>query len=345
MNAKNSYINTVGRWSVPQRYRPNLRIYFAKAGFDKVPYWAFGVLLLLSVPTSIALYILIAGSLFSIGALWGTALTITYFAVYNALFYAVCIGAAAFYLNLRIYNRTKEIEENLPDMLTLVSANLKGGLSFEQSLWNAIRPEFGLLSKEMGTVSKKVMTGYELEDALREFAQKYDSPTMKRTMNIIIGQLGSGGEISWILDQVIDNLRKTRELKQELSANTLTFVIFISAIVLVIAPLLFALAFNLMNIIVDISGQIIPQIQEAQASGNAGQLPDIPEITVDKDSFKTFSFLALGVISMFSAMIISIIQRGDILGGVKYIPFFVGISVALYFFFLNALGGFTSSFV
>lgn len=338
MREAQEFIHRLGRWSVPQRFRPNLRVYFAKAGLQPIPYWLFGILLIASVASTVAFYALIVNTIFSLGPLWGVGLTVAYFPLSNALFYAFIVGASAFYLNLRIYRRRKDIEEHLPDMLQLVSANLKGGLPFDKALWNAIRPEFGLLADEMATVSKKVMTGYDLKDALAEFAQKYESPTVRRTMNIIRGQLGSGGKISWIIDQVVENLRKTRELKQELSANTMSFVIFIAAIVLVIAPLLFALSFNLLNILLDVSGDIIPQIREARESG-ASQIPDIPEPSVNLEDFKTFSFLALGVISVFAAMIISIIQRGDILGGIKYIPFFAGISISLYFFFLNSLQG------
>ena len=343
---ENNFIRTLGRWSIPQRFRPNLRLYFAKAGIQPIPYHLFGVLLLTSVASTFVLYLLLLNAMFSGGAILGIILTAAYFPLSNALFYAIIFGGAAFYLNLQIYQRRKEIEENLTDFLQLVSANLKGGLSFDKALWNAIRPEFGLLADEMATVSKKVMTGYSLQDALQEFAEKYDSPTVKRTMNIIMGQIDSGGQISWIIDQVIENLRKTKELKEELSANTLTYVIFISSIVLVIAPLLFALSYNLMDILLDVSGEIIPQIRDAQQSGAASQvgIPDIPNIEVDMQAFRTFSFLALGIISVFSAMIISIIRSGDILSGVKYIPFFAGISIALYFFFLNSLSGLIGGF-
>lgn len=339
MTNRTGFVHRLGRWSVPQRFRPDLRLYFAKAGIQPIPYWLFGILLTVSVATSVLLYAALTPVIFGSGALIGAAITIAYFPVSNALFYAIIFGAAAFYLNLRIYRRRKEIEEHLPDFLQLVSANLKGGLPFDKALWNAIRPEFGLLAEEMGTVSKKVMTGYDLQDALREFSEKYQSPTIRRTMNIIMGQLDSGGKISWIIDQVIENLRKTRELKKELSANTLTYVIFIASIVLVIAPLLFALSFNLMNILLNVSGDILPQIRDAAESGRSPIQSDIPEINVDKEAFKTFSFLALGVINVFAAMIISIVRRGDILGGIKYIPFFAGISIGLYFFFLNSLSG------
>jgi hypothetical protein len=36
---------------------------------------------------------------------------------------------------------------------------LKGGMSFDASLWNSVKPEFGVLSEEIQLCTKKVMTG------------------------------------------------------------------------------------------------------------------------------------------------------------------------------------------
>lgn len=332
-------LKRLGRWSVPQRYKPNLRLYMAKAGYQETPYHFFGVLLLASIATTVALYAVLFPFLLEFGIATIIFVSLTYFLVGNLLFYVVTMGAAAFYFNMKIYNRTKEIEENLPEMLTIVSANLKGGMSFDQALWKSIRPEFGVLSEEMAIVSKKVMVGQSLKDALGEFTQKYESPILRRTMHLMMGELGSGGKISWLLDKIIVNLRKTRELKQEMSSNTLTFVIFITAIVVFIAPILFSLAYALMGILLDISGEILPQIQDARDSGAASQLPDVPNIDVDMWNFRAFSILAIGIISIFSSMIISIIQRGEIMAGIKYIPFFVGMSITVYLVSVSLMSG------
>ena len=332
-------LKKLGRWSVPQRYKPRLRLYMAKAGYREIPYHLFGILLVASVTSTVVLYTVLIPFLLDYGMVTIIVSTITYFALSNLLFYGVTLGASAFYFNMQIYNRTKEIEENLPEMLTIVSANLKGGMSFDQALWKAIRPEFGVLSEEMAIVSKKVMVGQSLKDALKEFTQKYESPILRRTMNLLMGELGSGGKISWLLDKIIDNLRKTRELKQEMSSNTLTFVIFITAIVVFIAPILFSLAYALMGILLDISGEILPQIQDARDSGAASQLPEVPDLDVDTWNFRAFSILAIGTIAVFSSMIISIIQRGEIMAGIKYVPFFVGMSVAVYLVSVSVMTG------
>ena len=77
----------------------------------------------------------------------------------------------------------------LPDFLQAVASNLKGGLSFENSLLAAIKPRFSILANEMAEVSKKLMTGYDVSTALSELGQKYNSPMLRRSIDLMITEL------------------------------------------------------------------------------------------------------------------------------------------------------------
>lgn len=335
---KKSFLEELGKAFVPKKFRPGLRFYLSKTGIQEVPYMFFGIMFYVVIALTAVVYF--ATNFFGIvrdsSALLVGLYVFLFWSICSILLAIVIMAGIYFYFNMRIYNRVKEIELNLADYLVLVSTNLKGGLSFEKALWNSIKPEFGILSEEMSLVSKRVMTGSDLSDALKEFGEKYDSPTMKRTINLIIGELESGGEVARVLDQTIETLRKTRLIKDEMTANTLMFTIFIGAIVVVISPLLFALAFNLLSILISVTGQIAPALSQSSATN----LPfKFNAVTLDKDDFKLFSVFALTIIAVFSSMILSIIQKGDIKGGLKYTPFFVASALLLYFFFLFMLGG------
>lgn len=335
-------ISTIGKAAIPENSRIGLRAYVRKCGYQNVPYFLLGLGFITSLV--LTLYLMYFFNIFGVLSgmnpiLYGLSLAGIWI-IGSITVVSIAAGGFYFYLNMKIYNRQKEMEEKLPEFLILVSTNLKGGLSFEKSLWSSIKPEFGLLSQEMSVVSKKVMTGSELTEALQEFTDKYDSPTLTRTINIIVGQIESGGEVAEVLDHQIDNLRKTKVIKEEMSANTLSFTIFIGAIVIVISPLLFALAFTLLEILIDVSSQI----GGASGAGGEGVLggDDISfdDITVDEDMFRNFSIAALTVISFFSSMILSIIQKGDIRGGITYMPFFIASAIIVYYILLSTFGGF-----
>lgn len=330
------FLLDLGKALVPNSFRADLTKYLSSAGIRETPYRLFSVLFFVGLVGTLItfFYFDIYNQINQFGLAATAALTAGFFLVSGTSLLAILAGAVYFVLDIKIYNRTMEIEENFAEYLVLVTTNLKGGLSFEESLWTAIKPEFGVLSEEMSIVSKEVLTGGDLEESLFRFVNKYDSPTLTRTVQLIAGEVETGGRIAYLLDDIIDNLRKSKALKDELSANTLSFIIFIGAIVIVISPVLFALAFNLMEILLDVTDIV------ANAGGDGGEFGlDVNDIDLNPDLFEYFSMVALGVTSLFASMIISIIKKGDIKGGVKYLPFFIISTLVVYQIAMNMLSG------
>lgn len=322
-------IEQFGQSLVPQKFRPSIRAYLNSAGINQRPYTFFAIMFMITMLVVGISYIYfgVYQDIKEFGPIIVSTVTFFYWLIIGGLFVAITMGGIYFYLNIKIYNRVKKIENHLIDYLIVVSTNLKGGLSFEKSLWASIKPEFGILSEEMGTVSKKVMTGTDLGEALLGFAEKYDSPVLNRNVNILISELETGGKIANVLDSIIDNLRKSRNIKNQMATNTLAFTIFIGAIVLVISPLLFALSYNLLIVLISVTDIL------GSATATSDISFSVSTIQVNPEDFEIFSILALGTISLFASMIISIIQKGDIKGGIKYLPFFLFTSTILYLFF------------
>jgi pilus assembly protein TadC len=316
----------VGRAIIPKRVRPDLREYLLKTGLPEVPYPLFGVLFFLVTAMSYFLY-----TFFFLPALrqYGTVqlgfLGFVTFAIIMFLFIFTVSVILYFYWNIKIYHRTKELELLLPDYLTLVSTNLKGGMSFENALWTAIKPEFGILANEIGLVSKRVMTGNDVADALTVFSMKYESPILRRNIQLLISEVESGGKIVETIDRIIYDMKKTQILKKEMAASTITYMIFIGMLVIFICPVLFALSLQLFTIISgfigNIAGTVGPSTSGLGVTGPA----------IDVADFRLFSYLAISIISVFSSLIIAIIEKGEMKSGLKYIPMFWITSLFIYF--------------
>jgi archaeal flagellar protein FlaJ len=327
-----------GKAFIFKSIRPKIRSFMMKAGYDDVPYENFGFFFYASLLITYLVYILSIYpriNAITTGSSSMSVLLITFISWVLIQLIIIIVMVTYIYLdlNIKIYKRTKEIEKILPDYLQLVSSNLRGGLSFEKAVWAAIRPEFGVISKEITMVYKKVMTGNDLADALREFTNKYESPLLRRSFDLIIGEVESGGEIALIVDKVIENIRKTKALKEEMNASTLTYMIFIGAIVIIVAPGLFALSYYLLTIMAGFSSQL--------ANMNTANMPiQFSPDSINPVDFKIFSTLTLMMASFFSALIVSLIEKGDIKGGIKYIPAFVVSSVVCYNIFLALFGVF-----
>lgn len=324
-----------GKAFIPNTIRPRLRRYLFRAGYPEVPFKLYGGLFIFSIVlTAILVMVFIYPLIKDQNQFAFMTLIFIFWVIIQSLMLLLMIMVLYIKYDIDIYRRTMEMEEVLEEYLRYVSENLKGGMTFDQALWNAIRPQYGTLSYEMNLVAKKVMTGTDISDALIEFTEKYESPTLRRSFQLIVEGMKGGGNIAYIIDRVEKDIRETKELKEEMvSANT-TYVIFMTAIVLVIAPALFGLSHNLLIVLQKIAGLV----SSSGSSDVALGMMDFSKLSIDPDSFKWFAIGALLVISLFASMILAILQKGSIKGGIKYIPVFMLVSIVMYLFFKALLG-------
>lgn len=239
------------------------------------------------------------------------------------LLWLVLWGTLYWYLDFRLYQRRKEIETILPDFLQLVSSNVSAGMPIDKALWFAIRPKFGVLAKEMETVAKATMTGEDLKVALVEFADKYDSPLLTRTVNLINEGLDAGGEMADLLNKIAVNFEEIQIMKKEMGSNVMTYVIFISFASIMAAPFLFALSTELLIIIQGLTSNL-------DLSGGTTSFFTISSDSVSLSDFRIFAYTMLFLSSLMSSMLISTISKGNIKEGLKYIPIYVAVTITLY---------------
>jgi len=212
------------------------------------------------------------------------------------------------------------------EFLQFVSENLKGGMAFDRALWMAIKPQFTVLANEVKIASKKAATGENIEEALEDLSNKYHSPLLQRSFTLIVEGMKGGGKVADVIDRVVENLRETKKIKQEMNATVLNYIFFIFFIVAVVAPGLFALAKQLLIILSGFAETLAGSL--TSSSVNIGV--NFSQVAITPGDFAIFSILSLIVISVFSSMIISIIQRANIRGGIRYIPVTTAISLLVY---------------
>jgi pilus assembly protein TadC len=260
--------------------------------------------------------------------------------------YILIWGGIFFYVDYIIYKRRKEIEAVFPDFLQLTAANINAGMPIDRALWFAIRPKFGILAKEMERVAKATMVGENLNKALLDFSNKYDSVTVKRAMNLLLEGLESGGEIGDLLTRVSNNIRETEMLKKEMASSVTTYVIFISFASLGAAPFLFGLTTELIVIMTSIMSNIMVGQGGSSSGGLGSMMAGAGGNSISVADFQIFAMTSICISSTFAAIIISVIQKGEVKEAFKKIPFFVGAGLVIYLIAFKAmnmlLGGFFS---
>ncbi len=326
MPQKIIFLEEFGKAFIPKRFRPKMGEYLMKAGYTEVPYKLYGVFFYLSLLITGGIFITLVNPQMRYMPLF-KVLVLSFLSWAGIqLFVVFFIGLIYYiYMEQKIYMRTQKMEDVLEDFLHLVSENLKGGLTLEEALWDAVRPEFGVLSNEIKLTAKKVMTGEDVPDALTDFMMKYNSPMLTRSFNLIVQSISGGGKLSDIIDKVIRNIIETKRLKKEMGATNLTYVIFISFVVVVVTPALFTLSNQFLRILglfsVASTGTMVASSNFPLSFG---------AVSIDPSLFKKFSIYAIGTISVFASMIISIIRRGSIRAGIRLIPIYLIASFVMY---------------
>src|SRR3989338_2924375 len=232
------------------------------------------------------------------------------------------------WVDVKIFKRRVEIEEILPDFLQLASSNIKAGMTIDRALWYAVRPNFGVLAKEIEIVAKETIAGEDLKAALMKFAKKYDSTLLQRSVSLVIEGIESGGEIGDLLIKVAENIEDQKIMKKEMAANVTTYVIFITFSSIIAAPFLFALSGALIQVMQSIAASLA-------ATGASGATSTIGisfgGTGIEPSDFRIFAIVSLCISATMSAMVISMIKKGSVKEGANNIPVFLVVSLTLYF--------------
>lgn len=159
----------------------------------------------------------------------GTAGILVLFSVYLRLGYRSAFGAllgayvgfVALRLNLtlRISARRASMEQQLPDVLDLLSVNVEAGLGFEQALLMVIGHFEGPLIEELTVTYREISMGRTRRDALLLFAERCELEEVKSFTGAIIQAEQLGISIKNILRSQSAAMRSTRRRKVEEKAQ------------------------------------------------------------------------------------------------------------------------------
>jgi archaeal flagellar protein FlaJ len=245
---------------------------------------------------------------------------------------------AYFWLILRSDAKAKFVEEILPDVLQLMSSNLRAGMTTDKALLLSARPEFGPFQDEINQIGKEITIGKDLGDALLGVNERINSERLKKTMTLIVSGLKSGGELASLLDQAAKNLRKQMLVDSKIRANVMMYVIFIFIAVCFGAPFLFGLS----SFLVEVLTQNLADIQMPETT-----MMDFPmtfsEISIDIGFVINFSLIFIATSAIFGSLIIGSISKGKEREGLKFLPILLALSIGIFlllrFIIKNVLGG------
>lgn len=241
---------------------------------------------------------------------------------------------------LERYNRIKSMEHVFPDFISLMASNLRAGMTIDRALLASARKEFAPLDAEIMQVGKDILTGGEITSALQEMGKRIRSDEIRKTLQLIVSGIRSGGNMSVLLEETANNMRERMFVKKRASSNVLMYVIFIFFAVAIGAPILFALS----TVLVEIMANMFSGIDVENVSVN---LPfTISNINISTTFVFYFALVFIIASSILASLILGLVSKGEEREGFKYIFPLIITSVAVFLitrlimmrYFVNFLG-------
>lgn len=310
-----------GKSIIPSKHIIPLDNYFSKAGLTKIPFdFITKSFILATFLTIIAFFALIYPALPQ--TVIGALIAIPVFLFFEFIALLIAFGLLYYFFNMKIFKRTMEIEKVLPDYLDNLKLNIGEGMAFEQALIQSVEPEYGVLANEIEIVAKKTMTGVPIEKAMLDFAEKYESNVLKEAVDVLVIAMREGADIVDTLDKIVESIRTGKYLVETVRASVSGFIIFITMVSIIVAPLLYALSLNLLF--------IFKSFAERLAASSGGFFTIEPDNLVAKETFILFSRFCISMVALFSALIIANLKEGSLKAAAKQVIIFMAASLLLY---------------
>ena len=141
------------------------------------------------------------------------------------LLLGLVIGALAFqlpqiWMNQRRAGRSKKLEAQLPEALTLISNSLKSGFGLLQSLNLAAEQLEDPIASYIGQTIHEMNVGSSVEEAFLSLSERAGNYDLDLVVTAILVQRSVGGNLGEILDTVAATMRDRERIRGEISALT-----------------------------------------------------------------------------------------------------------------------------
>jgi tight adherence protein C len=147
-------------------------------------------------------------------------------------------SAPRFYLYQKGYDRTLQMQRDLPDALDLMSISVEAGLGFDAALSQVARNTEGPLAAEFARVLQEMQIGLGRSNALRAMGERSTLPDLRSFCSAMVQADAFGIPVGQVLRVQSNEIRVKRRQRAEEAAQKIPVKIMVP-LVLFILPALF----------------------------------------------------------------------------------------------------------
>jgi flagellar protein FlaJ len=245
----------------------------------------------------------------------------------------VCLGVLAalgpygFYMS-REARRIRGLEERFADFLRDVASGHQGGLTLPAAVIVASHGEYGPLTPEVQKMADQLSWNLPFTEALERFAERVDTPLVRRAVNLVLQANRSGGSTIEVLLAASRDAREIKSLETErrLTMSLYTVVIYITFLVFLgVAAVLYA----------SFVPKLVAASQAAQAANlGSGGVGGIGGPSLNLRDFQVFYFMAAIMQGLGDGIVAGLMGTGRAVLGLRHAFLMVLIAYLTFTFFL-----------
>ena len=198
-----------------------------------------------------------------------------------------------------------KIEDAFPEFVRDLASSRKVGLTLPKAIQIASKGNYGVLTKEIKRMSKRISWGSSVVDTFSDFAKRLDAPLINKIVSLIIEANKGGGSVADVLDSAYGYAREIQLMKRERKSSMMSYVaiIYVSSLVFLV-------------IILILAKQFLPMLCGEGVSGLAGITSGTSMVSLH--DITLVYFYAAIMQSMGSGFVAGVFEEGSLSAGVKH---------------------------
>ena len=219
--------------------------------------------------------------------------------------------------------RTGKLEAEYPALMRDISLSVKSGMTLKGALSIAAAGQYGALTPAISKINNVVSWGVSFEEAMLQFAKKYPTLLIRRTVFTLIEASRMGGQLGTILEGVATDVEETKALERKRASETRPYVMvcYISYFVFLAVILIMSYVF-------------LPMMQEAADLAGGAALPGgTGQFAVSDEELTLYNrlfFHALVIQGFFAGIVTGKLGEGRAVAGLKHSVFFIVVAFIAY---------------
>lgn len=157
----------------------------------------------------------------------------------------VCGGLPLFFIRAKKKKRMDQLENQLPDALELIGRTLRAGHAFSSGMKMVCEEFDDPIAMEFERTLGEINFGINVDDAMKNLADRVDSADLRYFVVSVIIQRGVGGNLAEVIDNIARIIRERFKLRGQI--RVLSAEGRFSAGVLCLTPILLALFIRVVN--------------------------------------------------------------------------------------------------